>query len=182
MAATAIVSSTATTAMAAAPASQDKPANVFVKRGQVAKFAASSTFKINLPKGDHAVLTPRGLRVLNADEKVVGGMTRLDVMDKAGHVHKATWSLEGNQLTQTIADVKKGSTIEGTVVRPTPPGPVTVLVNWNCFWDGVGTVGAGLGVIGSVAGAPATGGASLAATGGLLGGTAMAARGFKDCF
>ncbi len=133
----AIVSSTAGTAMAAAPASQGKDTNAVAKRGQVTKFAATSTFKIKLPKGDHAVLTDPGVRFLNADGKAVGGMTRLDIKDKAGHIHKVTWSLKGDRLTQKVSGVK-GSTVEGVVVRPTTPGQVTTRMDWSCFMDGAG--------------------------------------------
>ncbi|WP_438295860.1 hypothetical protein [Streptomyces sp. HUAS TT7] len=69
-------------------------------------------------------------------------MTRLDIKNTAGHTHKATWTLKGDQLTQTIADVK-GATIEGVVVRPTTPVQLTTRMNWTCFMDGVGTVGGG---------------------------------------
>ncbi|MFH8405255.1 hypothetical protein ACH4FX_10825 [Streptomyces sp. NPDC018019] len=176
---TAIVSSTAGTALAAAPASQDKPANVFVKRGQVAKFAATSTFKLNLPKGDRAVLTPRGVRFLDAKGQVIGGMPRLDVKDKDGHIHHSKWALEGNQLTQTISDVN-GATIEGTVVKPTTPGRIEARIDWNCMMDGTGAVIGGLGVAGAALTSPMTAGTSLAAAGGLLGGTVSAAKGFAD--
>ncbi|MFH8410996.1 hypothetical protein ACH4FX_40435 [Streptomyces sp. NPDC018019] len=182
--AAAIVSSTAGTAMAAAPAPQGKAANVFAKDGEVAKFAATSTFKLNLPKGDHAVLTDHGVRFLKADGTLDGGMKRVDVKDKAGKIHKATWTLKGDQLTQKIADVK-GSTIEGVVVPPTTQGKVTTRTkrsNSNCFWDGVATMGAGLGVIGSVVAAPVSGGTTLAATGALMGGAAAAAHGVQGCF
>ncbi|MFF4694874.1 hypothetical protein [Streptomyces chattanoogensis] len=91
-------------------------------------------------------------------------MTRLDIKDKAGYIHKATWTLKGDQFTQTIADVK-GSTIEGVVVRPTTPGQVTTRMDWTCFMDGVGAVGGGIAVAAGVAGGLETGGASLAATG-----------------
>ncbi|GGU00707.1 hypothetical protein GCM10010289_21790 [Streptomyces violascens] len=169
--------------MAASLAPQDKPANAFVERGKVAKFAATSTFKLQLPKGDHAVLTDPGVRFLDADGKVVGGMTRLDIRDTAGNIHKATWTLKGDQVTQTIADVKEGSTIEGTVVRPTAPGQITTRMDWTCFMDGVGALGGGIAVAASVAGGLETGGASLAATGGLINGTAGAAKGVADhCF
>ncbi|MEV5592252.1 hypothetical protein [Streptomyces sp. NPDC052496] len=182
VAAAAIVTSMAATATAAAPASQGKPANPFAKGGEVAKFAATSTFKLNLPKGDHAVLTDRGVRFLKADGTLDGGMKRVDIKDKAGKVHKVTWTLKGDQLTQKIADVK-GSTIEGTVVPATTQGKVRAKrSNSNCFWDGVATMGAGLGVIGSVVAAPVSGGTTLAATGALMGGAAVAAHGVQDCF
>ncbi|KOT90400.1 hypothetical protein ADK86_26225 [Streptomyces sp. NRRL F-5755] len=184
VAAAAIVTSMAATATAAAPASQDKPAKPFAKGGEVTKFAATSTFKLNLPKGDHAVLTDRGVRFLKADGTLDGGMKRLDVKDKAGKIHKATWTLKGDQLTQKIADVK-GSTIEGTVVPAAAPGKVATRAkrsNSNCFWDGVATIGAGLGAAGGVIAAPASGGTSLAATGALMGGAAAAAHGVQDCF
>ncbi|KAA6222019.1 hypothetical protein CP973_08675 [Streptomyces albofaciens JCM 4342] len=178
----AIVSSTAGTAMAAAPASQGKDTNAVAKRGQVTKFAATSTFKIKLPKGDHAVLTDPGVRFLNADGKAVGGMTRLDIKDKAGHIHKVTWSLKGDRLTQKVSGVK-GSTVEGVVVRPTTPGQVTTRMDWSCFMDGAGALASGVGVIASVAGAPESGGATLSAAGPLISGTASAAKGVSDhCF
>ncbi|WP_030680059.1 hypothetical protein [Streptomyces rimosus] len=151
-------------------------------RPAVTKFAATSTFTLKLPKGDHAVVTGPGLRIINADGKVVGGMTRLDIKDKAGHVHKAIWTLKGNRLTQKVSDVK-GSTIEGVVVRPAKPGQVTTRMDWTCFMDGVEAVGGGLGVAASGAGGLQTGGASLAATWGLLTGTSAAAKGVADhCF
>ncbi|MEN2423038.1 hypothetical protein AABB02_33620 [Streptomyces rimosus] len=178
----ALVSSAAGTATAAASAPQGKEGNAFAKRGEVTKFAATSTFKLTLPKGDHAVITDPGVRILNADGKAVGGITRLDIKDKAGNIHKATWALKGDQLTQTIADVK-GDTIEGTVVRPTTPGQITTRIDWTCLSDGAATVMGGLGVAASVAGGLETGGATLAATSGLIGGTTSAAKGVHDhCF
>jgi hypothetical protein len=172
----AIVSSTAA-AVADTPPKQD-----IAKRGQVTRFAATSTFDLTLPKGDHAVLTDPGVRFLNADGKTVGGMTRLDIKDTAGHIHKATWTLKGNKLTQKIADVN-GSTIEGTAVRPTTPGQMTANFDWKCFTDGATAIASGVGVAASVIGAPETGGAALAATGPLISGTAAAANGVHDhCF
>ncbi|WP_043264708.1 hypothetical protein [Streptomyces sp. CT34] len=166
--------------MAAAPASQDQPANVFVNRGQVAKFATTSTFKLNLPKGDHAVLTPRGVRFLDANGQVVGGMARQDIKDTAGHIHKATWTLNGDQVTQTISDVN-GSTIEGTLVQPTAPGQVSARSGgWDCIMDGAGAVAGGLGLAGAAVTSPMTLGTSLAAGGAFVGGTAAAAKGFAD--
>ncbi|MFH9420769.1 hypothetical protein [Streptomyces sp. NPDC017529] len=116
----------------------------------------------------------RGTRVLHsrrrhgrrpgfADGKAVGGITRLDIKDKAGHIHKVTWTLKGDRLTQKVADVK-GPTVEGVLVRPTTPGQATTRKDWTCLQDGTGAVMGGLGVAASVAGGLETGGASLAAT------------------
>ncbi|WP_199930861.1 hypothetical protein [Streptomyces sp. CB02923] len=176
------MSATAGTAMAAAPASHGKQTLDVAKRGQVTEFAATSTFKLKLPKGDRAILSDPGVRFLNADGKTVGGMTRLDVKDKAGHVHKATWTLKGDRLTQKISGVK-GSTVEGVAVRPTTPGQVTTRMDWTCFTNGATALASGVGVAATVAGAPETGGTALAATGPLISGTAAAANGVHDhCF
>ncbi|MGD3112638.1 hypothetical protein [Streptomyces sp. YGL11-2] len=146
----------------------------------MAKFATTSTFKINLPKGDHAVLTPRGVRFLDANGQVVGGMARQDIKDTAGKVHKATWTLNGDQVTQTISDVN-GSTIEGTLVRPAAPGQMSARsIDWDCIMDGAGAAAGGLGLAGAALTAPMTAGTSLAAAGAFVGGAASAAKGFAD--
>jgi hypothetical protein len=183
LAAAAIVSTSAATATAAStPTPQHNATSVFAKRGQTTKFAATVTFNINLPKGDHAVLTAPGVRFIDAKGQAVGGMTRLDVADTSGHIHHTTWTLKGDQLTQTISGVN-GSTIEGVVVRPTTPGQMTANFDWDCFGDGVTALTDGVITAGTVAAAPESGGATLAATGAVAQGAWAAAQGVKDnCF